>query len=123
MQLLTVDEKRGDKRVIRSGLAFNDRPQFETQQGTRDIMRELAQITDRAERRKRINEYQEQGLIGGAPRILIGKTAEQNNGLFLFAKDGSPRAMFYVDEHDQVQLQFLNSKGEVTHTWSGSESN
>lgn len=123
MQLLTVDEKRGDKRVIRSGLAFNDRPEFETQQGTRDIMRELAQITDRAERRKKINEYQEQGLIGGAPRILIGKTAEQNNGLFLFAKDGSPRAMFYVDEHDQVQLQFLNSKGEVTHTWSGSESN
>lgn len=121
MQLLTVDEKRGDKRVIRSGLAFNDRPEFETQDRTREIMRELAQITDEAEWHKKVKEYEQQGLVGGAPRILLGKTTEQNNGLFLFAKDGSPRAMFFVDEHDEVQLQFLNSKGEVTHTWSGSD--
>ena len=121
MQLLTVDEKRGDRRIIKSGLTFNDRPEFETQERTREIMRELAQISDRAERQAKIAEYEQQGLIGGAPRILLGKTASQNNGLFLFAKDGSPRAMFYVDEHDEVQLQFLNSKGDVTHTWSGSD--
>ncbi|CAM5203516.1 hypothetical protein ALON55S_08784 [Alishewanella longhuensis] len=57
MQLLTVDEKRGDRRVIRSGLAFNDRPEFETQDKTREIMRELTQIADRAERHKKIAEY------------------------------------------------------------------
>ncbi|MBU1308495.1 MAG: hypothetical protein KKE30_03045 [Gammaproteobacteria bacterium] len=121
MQLLTTDEKRGDKRIIRSGLAFNDRAEFETQSRTREIMRELNQITDKAERNKKASEYEQQGLIGGAPRILLGKTAAQNNGLFLFAKDGSPRAMFFVDEHDEVQLQFMNSKGEVTHTWSGGD--
>lgn len=121
MQLLTVDEKRGDKRIIRSGLSFNDRPEFETQDRTREIMRELAQINDQAERQKKIAEYEAQGLIGGAPRILLGKTSSQNNGLFLFAKDGSPRAMFYVDEQDQVQLQFMNAKGEVTHSWSATE--
>ena len=123
MQLLTVDEKRGDRRIIRSGLAFNDRPEFETQQRTREIMRELAQISDRDERRQKIAHYEEQGLIGGAPRILLGKTASHNNGLFLFASDGSPRAMFYVDEHDEVQLQFINSQGDITHTWSSSQSN
>ncbi len=121
MQLLTVDEKRGDKRVIRSGLAFNDRPEFETQERTSEIMRELAQIKDRTERQAKIVEYEKQGLIGGAPRILLGKTAEQNNGLFLFAKDGSPRAMFFVDENDEVQLQFLNGKGEVTRTFTANE--
>jgi hypothetical protein len=118
MQLLTVDEKRGDKRVIRSGLSFNDRAEFETQDGTRQIMAELAKITDEAERDKKISDYEQQGLIGGAPRILLGKTSAQNNGLFLFAKDGSPRAMFFVDAQDQVQLQFLNASGEVTHSWS-----
>ncbi|MBV2130342.1 hypothetical protein [Arsukibacterium indicum] len=121
MQLLTVDEKRGDRRIVRSGLTFNDRPEFETQDRTREIMRELATISNRAERQAKIAEYEQQGLIGGAPRILLGKTASQNNGLFLFAKDGSPRAMFYVDENDEVQLQFINSKGEVTHTWSGND--
>mgnify|MGYP003634157639 CR=1 FL=1 len=122
MQLLTVDEKRGDRRIVRSGLTFNDRAEFETQDRTREIMRELAQISDRSERQAKVAEYEQQGLIGGAPRILLGKTASQNNGLFLFAKDGSPRAMFYVDEHDEVQLQFINSKGDITHTWSGNES-
>lgn len=114
MQLLTVDEKRGDKRIVRSGLAFNDRPEFETQDRTREIMRELAQISDAAEREKKIAEYEAQGLVGGAPRILLGKTSSQNNGLFLFAKDGSPRAMFFVDDQDQVQLQIINAKGEIT---------
>lgn len=114
MQLLTVDEKRGDKRIVRSGLAFNDRPEFETQDRTREIMRELAQISDAAEREKKIAEYEAQGLVGGAPRILLGKTSNQNNGLFLFAKDGSPRAMFFVDDQDQVQLQIINAKGEIT---------
>ncbi|MDP4945503.1 MAG: hypothetical protein NWQ42_06485 [Alishewanella sp.] len=118
MQLLTVDEQRGDKRIIRSGLAFNDRPAAETQDGVRKIMRELAQITDQSLKRQKIQEYQDAGLIGGAPRILLGKTAQQNNGLFLFAKDGSPRAMFYVDENDEVQLKFMDAAGEVTRSWS-----
>ncbi|WNO59613.1 hypothetical protein [Rheinheimera sp. MMS21-TC3] len=121
MQLLTVDQRRGDKRRLSSGLAFNDRPEFETQQGVRDIMRELSQITDITERRKKAAEYEEKGLIGGATRVLLGKTGEKNNGLFLFAKDGSPRAMFYVDEQDNVKLEFLNAKGEVTRTLSAIE--
>lgn len=121
MQLLTWDEMQDGRRVISSGLSFNDRPVHETQDGIRKIMRELNQIDDPKVWRETAIAYQEQGLIGGSQRILLGKTQDSNNGLFLFASDGSPRAMFYVDEHDEVQLQFMNSKGEVTHTWSGAE--
>lgn len=123
MQLLTWDEMRNGKRVISSGLAFNDRPEHETQEGVRQIMRELNQIDDPDLWREKAMSYQEQGLIGGAQRILLGKTRDSNNGLFLYASDGSPRAMFYVDEHDEVQLQFINSQGDITHTWSSSQSN
>ena len=122
MQLLTTDTQRGDRRVVRSGIAFNDRPEHETQGRVREIMQELGAIEDRNLRREKYLEYEAQGLVGGATRVLLGKTAQQNNGLFLFASDGSPRAMFYVDDNDQVQLQFMNADGEVTHQWT-TESN
>ena len=96
---------------------FNDRAEHETQDSAKAIMKELSQIKDTKEKRALINKYQAQGLIGGAPRVLLGKTLGKNNGLFLFAKDGSPRAMFYVDEQDQVKLEILNSDGDVVSTW------
>ncbi|WP_113907626.1 hypothetical protein [Aliidiomarina celeris] len=118
MQLLTTDMQRGEQRRVSSALAFNDRPVHETQQGVRAIMNELNAIEDREARRAKYLEYEAQGLVGGATRVLVGKTGAQNNGLFLFASDGSPRAMFYVDQNDQVQLQFMNAEGEVTHQWT-----
>lgn len=57
--------------------------------------------------------YQEQGLIGGAPRVMIGKTRSENNGLFLFDNKGMPRAMFYVDKDNNAKLDFYDNKGKT----------
>ncbi len=62
---------------------------------------------------KKYKEYQEQGLIGGAPRVMLGKTRSQNNGLFLFDDKGMPKAMFYVDKNNNAKLDFFDDKGEV----------
>lgn len=117
MQLLTTDFQNGDERIVRSGLSFRDRPPHETQDLLRKISAELNQITDEKKREEKINEYIEKGYIGGAQRLLIGKTENKNNGLFLFAQDGSPRASFYVDQNDQVKLLIFNAKGEVESSW------
>jgi len=117
MQLLTTDRLRGDKRLVRSGLAFNDRAEFETQDKVKEIMDELKQIKDKVQKRAKIKQYQEQGLIGGSPRVLLGKTGSKNNGLFLFAQDGTARASFYVDDNDQVKLEILNSEGDIVSSW------
>jgi hypothetical protein len=116
MQLITTDAAKGDKRSVSSALVFNDRPEKETQLKTAEIMDELENITDSAERRKKYMAYREQGFLGGAPRVMLGKTRSENNGLFLFAKDGSPRAMFYVDNNDEVKFDIYNAKGEVVHS-------
>jgi hypothetical protein len=116
MQLLTTDAAKGDKRSVSSVLVFNDRPEKETQLKTAQIMDELESINDSAERRKKYIAYREQGYLGGAPRVMLGKTRSENNGLFLFAKDGSPRAMFYVDNNDEVKFDIYNAKGEVVHS-------
>lgn len=117
MQLLTRDKKRGDKRFITSGLLFNDRAKYETQDGVAQIMAELSEIDDKKRYREKLNEYKSKGLIGGSARVLLGKTRSKNNGLFLFAKDGSPRAQFYIDGNDQVKLEVFDTKGNIVDTW------
>jgi hypothetical protein len=116
MQLISTDAAKGDNRSVSSMLVFNDRPEKETQLKTAQIMDELDNITDRTERRQKYMAYREQGYLGGAPRVMLGKTRSENNGLFLFAKDGSPRAMFYVDNNDEVKFDIYNAKGEVTQS-------
>lgn len=117
MQLLTTDRKKGDKRIVSSTLTFNDRAVNETQVGTQNIMEELNSIEDKKLRRQKYLEYEEQGLVGSTPRIMLGKTRSENNGLFLFGDNGRPRAMFYVDKHNNVKLEVFDDEGNVTNSW------
>ena len=119
MQLLTTDSRQGDRRRVSSSLVFMDRPEKESQQKTMEIMAELQELrkTDPAAARAKMQEYQEQDLIGGAPRVMLGKSGSQNNGLFLFDDQGMPRAMFYVDQANQAKLDFFDEKGEVFYSF------
>lgn len=119
MQLLTQDYREGDKRQVASSLVFNDRPAGESQQKTHEIMREIEELgkTDKVAARKKLQEYEAQGLVGGAPRVMLGKSRSQNNGLFLFDDKGMPRAMFYIDNQNNPKLEMFDDKGNVTHTW------
>lgn len=89
MQLLTQDMRKGDNRFVGTTLVFNDRP------------------TD---------ESQLHAMEGGVPRVMLGKTRSQNNGLFLFDDQGMPRAMFYVDQNNQAKLDFFDEKGETIYS-------
>ena len=115
MQLLTQDYQQGDKRMVSSSLAFNDRPAKESQIKTAAIMKELEALrkTDPKEMQRKLKEYEQQEVVGGVPRVLLGKTRSQNNGLFLFDDQGKPRAMFYVDKDNNAKLDFLDDKGAV----------
>ncbi|MDX1629028.1 MAG: hypothetical protein R3345_10040 [Fulvivirga sp.] len=117
MQLITTDYKKEDKRMVSSALVFNDRAPHETQLGTSKIFQELRAIEDREERRAKYKNYVEQGVIGSAPRIMLGKTRSENNGLFLFGDKGEPRARFYVDKENNVKLEVFNEEGKVSHSW------
>ncbi len=115
MQLLTTDHKKGDQRIVSSSLVFNDRPAGESQQKTGEIMKELEELKkkDPAAAQEKYKEYEAQGHIGGAPRVMLGKTRSENNGLFLFDDQGRPKAMFYVDKNNQAKLDFFNDEGKI----------
>lgn len=115
MQLLTQDYQKGDKRFVSSSLSFNDRPAKESQAKTMEIMKELEALRKKDPKlmQEKYKLYEREGLIGGAPRLMLGKSREQNNGLFLFDDKGMPRAMFYVDKNNVAKLDFLDEKGNT----------
>lgn len=117
MQLITLDQKMGDQRFKKGGLIFNDRPDNETQQGSIQIMNELKGIKDRKIRQQKYKEYADQGLIGGTPRLYLGKSDDQTNGLFLYDDTGKPRAKFYINKENQVKLEIINESGSVVNSW------
>ncbi|WPR77189.1 hypothetical protein [Algoriphagus sp. NG3] len=119
MQLLTTDSQRGDKRFVSSSLVFNDRPAKESQEKTAAIMDELSELrkSDPEAFKLKYEEYKVQELIGGAPRIMLGKSRSQNNGLFLFDEQGMPRAMFYLDKDNNPKLEAFDADGNVTGSW------
>lgn len=114
MQLLTQDEQKGDQRFVGSTLAFNDRPVKESQLKTIELMKELEILRkkDPELMQKKYKAYKTEGLIGGVPRLVLGKSKEQKNGLFLFDDKGMPRAMFYVDKNNEAKLDFFDEKGD-----------
>lgn len=117
MQLMTTDSKRGDKRIVSSFLAFNDRAENETQEITTAINEELSAIKDPKERRKKYQEYRDKKMIGSNTRIMLGKTRSENNGLFLFDDKGNPRAQFSIDKDNNVKLVAYDETGKVVSSW------
>jgi len=115
MQLLTQDYQEGNKRIVSSGLMFNDRPTNESQIRTAEIMKELDELGKKNPKaaQEKYKAYETQGLIGGAPRVMLGKSRSENNGLFLFDNKGMPRAMFYVDKENTAKLDFFDDKGSI----------
>ncbi len=115
MQLLTQDYKEGDKRSVTSGLWFNDRPTKESQVKTAAIMKELDELAKKDPKAAdaQYKLYESQGFVGGAPRMMLGKSGSENNGLFLFDNKGMPRAMFYVDKENNAKLDFFDDKGNT----------
>lgn len=119
MQLLTQDQQQGDQRFVSSSLAFNDRPGKESQSKTKEILSELEELRkkDPQAMQQKYKEYEQQGLLGGVPRVMLGKSRNQNNGLFLFDDKGQPRAMLYVDKANNAKLEFYNEKGTTIATF------
>lgn len=115
MQLITQDYLENNKRFVSSSLVFNDRPLKESQLKTGAIMKELEELgkKDPKAAEAKFKEYEAQGLVGGVPRMMLGKSRSENNGLFLFDDKGMPKAMFYVDKQNNAKLDFFDEKGNI----------
>ncbi|VXB51316.1 conserved exported hypothetical protein [Flavobacterium sp. 9AF] len=115
MQLLNQDFQEGEKRFVSTSLVFNDRPSKETQEKNAEITKELEILGKENPKlmQEKYKQYESEGIIGGAPRVMLGKTRSLNNGLFLFDDKGKPKAMFYVDKNNKAKLDFFDDNGNI----------
>ncbi|WP_420573891.1 hypothetical protein [Kordia sp.] len=117
MQLMTTDNRVGDKRFKSGTLVFNDRGDYETHESIAEAVKELKAIKDPKERRKKYKEYKEKGEYSSVRRVALGQTPGKQNGLFLYDDEGRPRARFVVDENNEVKLEAYDEKGKVISSW------
>jgi len=115
MQLLTEDHREGKNRSVSSGLYFSDRAVNESQARLSEISKELTELgkKDPTAADAKYKEYEAQGLVGSVPRMLLGKSGSESNGLFLFDNKGMPKAMFYVDKDNNAKLDFFGEQGNI----------
>jgi hypothetical protein len=117
IQVLSQDYQENGKRFQTNGLIFNEyKNDTITQLGTARLMRELDAIRDQDQKQKRYAELQEMGIFG-QPRIYLGRTGSQNNGLYLFDDQGRPRAMLYIAPNNEAKLEFFDDQGNVVDSW------
>ena len=117
LQILATDQRINNERYKKGGLIFTDRPDSESQMEMLRISEELRNIKDRKLKQERYNQYKDQGKIGSAPRVYLGKTGGNSNGLFLYDDNGKPKARFYVDADNNAKLEILGQDGEVISSW------
>ena len=111
MQILTQDYLKGDQRIVRSTLVFNDRIPTES---LTTVLKQNWKGLSPEEIDSKVKELSKQGLIGGSVRrIMLGKSQNLNDGLFLFDEKGKPRAMFYVDAENNAKLEFFDEAGNI----------
>ncbi len=117
IQVLSQDYQEDGKRFQTNGLIFNEyKNDTITQLGAAQLMKAMEAMPDQQQRQKRYGELQQMGIFG-QPRIYLGRTGSQNNGLYLFDDQGQPRAMLYIDPSNQAKLEFFDDKGNVVDSW------
>lgn len=110
MSIITQDYKEGEQRKVHSALVFNDRLPTESMSA---VLKHTQGLSPE-EIESAHEELSKQGLIGGnVRRVMLGKSPNENNGLFLFDNEGKTRAMFYVDKENNAKLHFYDEKGNL----------
>lgn len=73
----------------------------------------------RAERTRAIQALRDRGLVG-VRRVFVGRSDDSAATLRLYDRKGRPRLRLLVDATDSPRLEFLDERGRVTRTITGS---
>ena len=96
-------------------MTFYDRPGDGSFKTSLDLIEEANRKTTTPERMKEINaslKAMNEKKELGVQRLFIGSRNEKAQ-LELKDKKGNVRGRFYIDDHGNARLEFLDEKGEV----------
>jgi hypothetical protein len=113
IQLVNSEYIEKGKAVIEKGLVVNEYPVGSNLGETMQKIAEFEKIANEKERNLKIEQYMKEN--GGKNRMFLGRTGENNTGLFLKAPDGKTKIKLYVDSKGNPVIEVLNRSGKFVN--------
>lgn len=111
MQMTYTENLISGQRERSYGLKLWDRSEAFPLNRQIALLDSLKQLNDSAIYKREIQKIVDKGLIG-QQRLFMGKTKEQNVGLFINDEKGRPRIKLYVDNKGNPAIEFLDANGK-----------
>lgn len=114
VQILNSEYYVDGKQTIRRGIAINDLPTGSDLITRMDKIKEIQNkisTLSKEEQQKVIEEYG--NSLSSVQRLFIGKTKNNNAGLYLRGPDGKQKINIYVDENNIPKIEVINENGNA----------
>lgn len=109
VQMVNSEEYAGGKGKVRRGLVINEFPEGSSLPAFMDKYEAIKKIKDSTLRKREMNDLM--SVEGSRRRLFIGRTLDNQSGLFLYDSAGKPRMEIYVDNTGSPQIKVLDAKG------------
>ncbi len=112
MQLQYSQQPDSDQKLIRSyGVKMWDRPDNFTLGRFLKVNDSLKKLNNKKMYYAELEKMETKGLLG-KERLFLGKTTNNDFGLFLRDDKGQPRIKIYIDRHNRAVLEALDDHGK-----------
>lgn len=110
VQIINSEEYANGHGHIRRGLVINEFPQGSSLWGILNQYEAIKKIKDPILQKKRTDELL--AREGSKRRLFIGRTLNDQSGLFLYDTTGKPRMEIYVDSTGAPQIKVIGADGK-----------
>lgn len=110
IQLLNSEYIENGKAIIERGLSISEYPIGSNLGETIQKVEEFSKIADEKQRNAKIEEYMK--VNGGISRMFIGRSGQNNTGIFLRDNDGKTKMKIYVNANGNPVIEVLSKSGK-----------
>lgn len=111
LQLVNDETYKGGHARVRRGMAINEYPVGRNLLTFVKNLQNIHTITDTAARQRALDSLRRKD--GPRRRLFIGRTNENQSGIFLFDNDGRPRMQIFVDSAGNPQILAIDTTGKT----------
>jgi hypothetical protein len=116
MSLQYNETNRNNKKERLYGLAISNRPDTITLDQIYKKRQAILSIKDEKLRQIEIEKLDNSGVYGNN-RLFVGKTWNDNYGMYLNDEKGRKKARFFIDKNNTAKLEFYDENGEVISSY------
>lgn len=111
LQLINDETYSGKQARVRRGMVINEYPVGAELNTVIEQLDKFHAIKDTAIQRAKIDSLFDE--VGAKKRLFIGRTKDNQSGIFMYDNDGRPRMQIFVDSAGNPQVLSFDSRGRT----------